>query len=40
MVIDWQGIGRGPGIYDLCYYLGGSLTIDDRRTREIALVRA
>ncbi len=40
VVIDWQGIGRGPGIYDLCYFLGGSLTVDDRRTHETALVRA
>ena len=39
VVIDWQGIGRGPGIYDLCYFLGGSLTIDDRRSHETTLVR-
>jgi hypothetical protein len=39
VVIDWQGIGRGPGIYDLCYFLGGSLTIDDRRAHEAALVQ-
>ena len=39
VVIDWQGIGRGPGIYDLCYFLGGSLTIDDRRAHETMLVR-
>ncbi len=38
VVIDWQGIGRGPGIYDLCYFLGGSLTVDDRRANERALV--
>jgi Ecdysteroid kinase-like family len=38
VVIDWQGIGRGPGIYDLCYFLGGSLTIEDRRVGERALV--
>jgi hypothetical protein len=38
VVIDWQGLGRGPGIYDLCYFLGGSLTIDDRRAAERALV--
>ncbi len=40
VVIDWQGIGRGPGIYDLCYFLGGSLTIDDRRANERDLVEA
>jgi hypothetical protein len=40
VVIDWQGIGRGPGIYDLCYFLGGSLTIEDRRAHEHELVEA
>jgi hypothetical protein len=40
VVIDWQGIGRGPGIYDLCYFLGGSLTIEDRRASERELVEA
>ena len=40
VVIDWQGIGRGPGIYDLCYFLGGSLTIDDRRRHEASLVQS
>jgi Ecdysteroid kinase-like family len=38
VVIDWQGIGRGPGTYDLCYFLGGSLTIEDRRAHEKSLV--
>ena len=38
-VIDWQGIGRGPGVYDLCYFLGGSLPIDVRRAHERSLVR-
>ena len=40
VVIDWQGIGRGPGVYDLCYFLGGSLTIEDRRAHETSLVQA
>lgn len=40
VVIDWQGIGRGPGIYDLCYFLGGSLTTPDRRGHEASLVQA
>jgi aminoglycoside phosphotransferase (APT) family kinase protein len=40
VVIDWQGIGRGPGIYDLCYFLGGSLTVEDRRNHEAALVQS
>lgn len=38
-VIDWQGIGRGPGVYDLCFFLGGSLTVADRREHEHSLVR-
>lgn len=40
VVLDWQGLGRGPGAYDLAYVLGGSMTIDDRRTHEDALVAA
>ncbi|MDP9464964.1 MAG: ecdysteroid 22-kinase family protein [Actinomycetota bacterium] len=39
VVIDWQGIGRGPGAYDLAYLLGGSLPIDDRRQHEERIVR-
>ena len=39
VVIDWQAIGRGPGAYDLAYSLGGSLTVDDRRSNELALIR-
>jgi aminoglycoside/choline kinase family phosphotransferase len=38
MVIDWQGIGRGPGAYDLAYLLGGSLDIEVRRQHESDLV--
>lgn len=38
VVIDWQGMGRGPGAYDLAYFLGGSLTIENRRAHEEALV--
>ncbi len=40
VVIDWQGIGRGPGSYDLAYLLGGSLDTELRRQHEEALVRA
>ena len=39
VVIDWQGLGRGPGSYDLAYLLGGSLTIGDRREHEERIVR-
>ena len=38
VVIDWQGLGRGPGAYDVAYVLGGSLPIEDRRTHERDLV--
>jgi len=39
VVLDWQGIGRGPGAYDLAYLLSGSMTIDSRREHEAALVQ-
>ena len=39
-VIDWQGIGRGPGAYDLAYLLGGSMDIELRRANEENLVTA
>ena len=38
-IIDWQGIGRGPGVYDLAYVLGGSLTPEVRREHEKSLVQ-
>ena len=37
-VLDWQGIGRGPGAYDLAYLLGGSMTVEDRRASENELL--
>ena len=40
VVIDWQGLGRGPGAYDLAYELGGSMTTDDRRVHEERIVRS
>ncbi|HJM28444.1 MAG: phosphotransferase [Acidimicrobiales bacterium] len=39
-VIDWQGIGRGPGAYDLAYLIGGSMDTELRRTHEKDLVSA
>ena len=39
-VIDWQGIGRGPGAYDLAYLLGGSMATKGRRQHEEALIGA
>ena len=38
VVIDWQGIGRGPGIYDLSYLISGSMDIELRRAHERTLV--
>lgn len=38
VIIDWQGIGRGPAGYDLAYLLAGSMTVDDRRAYEADLV--
>ncbi|MFV1990680.1 MAG: phosphotransferase [Acidimicrobiales bacterium] len=37
--IDWQVSVRTRGTYDLAYFLGGSLTIADRRSYEQDLVR-
>jgi aminoglycoside/choline kinase family phosphotransferase len=34
VTLDWQSLGRGPAAYDLAYLLGGSLTLEDRRTHE------
>lgn len=39
VVLDWQGIGRGPGSYDLAYFLGGSMETDLRRRHEEEIVR-
>ena len=38
VVLDWQGIGRGPGAYDLAYVLGGSMPAQLRRDHESELV--
>ena len=38
IVLDWQAIARGQGIYDLTYFLAGSLTIAARRATERSLV--
>ncbi len=40
VVLDWQGIGRGAGAYDLAYVLSGSMDSDLRRSHEEALVRS
>lgn len=33
-VIDWQGCGIGCGMYDVAFFLGTSVTVDDRRRIE------
>jgi hypothetical protein len=38
VVLDWQGIGRGPGAYDVAYSLGGSMTSELRRAEESSLL--
>lgn len=38
-IIDWQTVAYGPGVCDLSQFLGGSLTIADRRRHEHDLVR-
>ena len=40
VIIDWQGMARGVGTYDLAYTLSGSMQIDDRREHERDLVAA
>ncbi len=37
--VDWQTVGLGSPVRDLGYFLGNSLTIEDRRASEEALVR-
>ena len=39
VIIDWQGIGRGPGAYDLGYLLGGSMDTNLRRQHEADLTK-
>ena len=33
-VIDWQGCGIGCGMYDVAFFLGTSVSVDDRRKLE------
>jgi thiamine kinase-like enzyme len=32
VVLDWGNVGRGGGLFDLAYFLSGSLTIENRRS--------
>lgn len=38
VILDWQGIGRGPGAYDLAYILSGSMDTETRRACEPELL--
>ncbi len=39
VVVDWQTVGWGPVMTDAAYFLAGSLSVEDRRTHEQALLR-
>ena len=39
-VVDWQTPSIGPALRDASYFLGGGLTVEDRREHEEALIRA
>lgn len=38
-VVDWQTVAWGPVMSDVSYFLGSSLTVEDRRAHEEDLVR-
>lgn len=38
--VDWQTVGWGPVMLDASYFLGGGLSVEDRREHEEELVRA
>jgi hypothetical protein len=37
-IVDWQTVSWGPAVRDVSYFLGGSLTVADRRAHEQRLV--
>ncbi len=39
VTVDWQTVGWGPVMTDLSYFLGSSLTVEDRREHSQELVR-
>jgi len=39
VVVDWQTVGWGPVMADASYFLGGGLSVADRRAHEEELVR-
>jgi len=38
-VVDWQTMGWGPAMLDAAYFIGGALSVEDRRAHEHELVR-
>ena len=38
-IVDWQTVGWGPVMTDASYFLGGGLSVEDRRAAEEELVR-
>jgi hypothetical protein len=38
VTLDWQAVAQRQGLYDLAYFLGGSLAVDTRRRLEQELV--
>ena len=38
-VVDWQTVSWGPSMIDVAYFIGGGLSVDDRRAAEEELVR-
>ena len=39
VVVDWQTVSWGPVMTDASYFLGGALSVEDRRAQEDGLVR-
>jgi hypothetical protein len=39
-IVDWQTVSWGPAMTDASYFLGCSLSVEDRRTHEETLVRS
>ena len=40
VIVDWQGLSKGPGMLDVGYFLTQSLTVGDRKHHSSALVDA
>ena len=38
-VVDWQTVQWGPGMTDAAYFMGGALSVADRRAHEESIVR-